>query len=85
MDRKNNKRASSVFCTEQSEKHNVDIYCGFYRNTVVRCNAKVVQNIALAVPCIECGGTGVWDYFPEDGHTESCICCKGTGVQYIGI
>jgi DnaJ-class molecular chaperone len=36
----------------------------------------------MKIDCIECGGSGVWSFYP-DGHSEACVTCKGTGQVYI--
>lgn len=63
----------------------VDVYCGRYRETVVKVNAEIVGDIVLSIPCLECEGTGVWDFFPEEISARRCVSCKGTGYQYLGI
>lgn len=63
----------------------INIYCGWYRNTIVKVKPKIVDDIVFEIPCLECGGTGVWDYFPEEDTVHSCINCKGAGKQYVGI
>jgi len=70
-------------------------YLGWYRETPMK--VKVTrQNIKQDygfVPCFECEGTGIWDYYPKDyfqheGRNPTiedfqCINCKGTGKVLI--
>lgn len=63
----------------------VDVYCGWYRDTVVRKDAEVISGIALQIDCLECGGTGWWDFGPDEEEPGPCVCCKGTGKEYLGI
>lgn len=63
----------------------INVYCGWYRNTMVQMNPKIIDEIVFEIPCLECGGTGIWDYFPEKEPTCRCVVCKGTGKQYVGI
>lgn len=62
----------------------VDVYCGC-GNTAVRVEAKIIGEVALLIPCLECDGTGIWDFFPEEIPPNPCVQCKGTGVQYLGM
>ena len=62
----------------------VDVYCGRYRETIVEINARIEKDVVLAIPCLECEGTGIWDYFPEEIPAHLCVECKGTGIQYLG-
>lgn len=64
---------------------NVDVYCAMNNNTVVRRKAKVVEGIVLQIDCLECGGTGWWDFGPDEEEPGPCVQCKGTGKQYLGI
>lgn len=66
-------------------KNKIDVYCGWSRETIVRCKTRIVRDIAFEIPCLECDGTGVWDYFPEEIPARKCNACKGTGKQYVGI
>lgn len=63
----------------------VNIYCGWYRNTIVEVKPKIIDEIVFEIPCLECDGTGMWDYFPEEIPAHPCVNCKGTGKQYVGI
>lgn len=63
----------------------INIYCGCYRDTIVKAKPKIINEIVFEIPCLECEGTGIWDYFPEEIPAHQCVSCKGTGKQYIGI
>lgn len=63
----------------------INIYCGWYRDTIVKVKPKTIDDIVFETPCLECEGTGVWDYFSEEIQACQCVVCKGTGKQYIGI
>ena len=63
---------------------NINVYCGWFRNTVIAARPKIIGDIAFEIPCLECDGSGEWDFCPDE-PTEKCVCCKGTGKQYIGI
>lgn len=41
--------------------------------------------IAGQVPCHECLGTGWWGYGPSADTCGPCICCKGTGREWLGL
>ena len=62
------------------------LYVGFYRNTEVpiEINNKDIVNGYKHVKCLECEGTGIWnflDYLPA----EDCVNCKGTGKILINV
>lgn len=63
----------------------IDVYCGYYRDTIVRVRYRLVEDIVLEIDCMECGGTGIWNYFPEEFGEEACVACKGTGRQLLRI
>lgn len=63
----------------------VDVYCGWERETIVRRKGKIVGDMVLQIDCLECGGTGWWDFGPDDEEPGPCVQCKGTGKQYLGI
>ena len=63
----------------------VDVYCGWGRDTIVRRKAKIVGGMVLQIGCLECGGTGWWDFGPPEVEPGPCVQCKGTGKQYLGI
>lgn len=64
---------------------NINIYCGWQRKTIVKTSPKIVDDIVFEIPCLECGGTGIWEYFIEEESTFQCTVCKGTGKQYLGL
>ncbi|MDD3029846.1 MAG: hypothetical protein PHS57_06175 [Alphaproteobacteria bacterium] len=68
---------------EEAPSERVVVYCGFLRETEVETFAEVIGGIAGRIACLECGGSGVWD-FGYDGP-QVCVSCKGTGKQYVSI
>lgn len=70
-------------------------YLGWYRETPieVEITEEDVERGYGFVPCFECEGTGIWDYYPDDyfdyekeiptGKEFQCINCKGTGKVLI--
>ena len=65
----------------------VDVVCGWYRETTVKklaIKTHLASLGALTVLCIECEGTGVWDYMVPDVPAGPCTVCKGQGYIYIG-
>lgn len=71
-----------MFRVDKPEK--IDVYCGFWRTTVVKCRARIISDVAFEIDCLECGGTGVFDCgIPEE--RGDCVACKGTGKEYLGI
>lgn len=38
----------------------------------------------IAVKCLECEGTGIWNYV-DYISAEDCVCCKGTGNILVNI
>ena len=70
-------------------------YLGFSRKTPteVEVAEEDIKNGYSYVPCFECEGTGIWDYYPDDffnykdnsptGKDFQCINCKGTGRVLI--
>lgn len=60
-----------------------NVYCGFMRNTIVKCNTDIVGKYILKSKCLECNGTGQFSCgIPEED--DICVQCKGTGYQYYG-
>ncbi|MGL5433788.1 MAG: hypothetical protein ACRDBO_00125 [Lachnospiraceae bacterium] len=62
----------------------IDVFCGFFRLTVIKVKPLLVKESFMQTVCFECDGSGIFDC----GITEvkgTCVCCKGTGVQYIGM
>jgi len=64
---------------------NINIYCGWQRDTVIKVRPKILNDIVFEVLCLECNGTGLWDFLPEKVQSDMCIACKGTGRQYLGL
>ena len=61
------------------------MYCGFWRNTEVVCDVKVVTPEIGQIDCLECKGTGWWGYGPTEAECGPCVDCKGTGKVYVSI
>jgi DnaJ-class molecular chaperone len=70
------------------------VYLGWYRETSVKVDItkEDVKRGYVFVPCFECEGTGVWNYYPDDyfpnGYIPTkkelrCTTCKGTGKVLI--
>lgn len=64
----------------------VILYVGFYRNTEISIEVddKDIRNGYKYIDCLECEGTGVWnflDYLP----VEDCVNCKGTGTILVSV
>jgi DnaJ-class molecular chaperone len=63
---------------------NINIYCGWKRDAIIKEKPNIVSDIAFQITCIECQGTGQWSFGPP-GTNGTCIDCKGTGKQYVGL
>jgi len=61
----------------------ITVYCGWWRNTKVETNVKIICDIVGEIPCLECEGNGIWNYGYDE--SKSCTNCKGTGKQYVGL
>lgn len=62
------------------------IYVGWSRNTeiLVDVNEHDSEKGFTYVDCLECNGTGIWD-FVEYIQVDKCVSCKGTGKILINI
>ena len=62
------------------------LYVGFYRNTMVNIDINLddISNGYKFIECLECGGTGIWD-FVDYIPTEKCVDCKGTGKILVNV
>ena len=70
-------------------------YVGWYRETPIEVEVteEDIKRGYAYVPCFECEGIGIWDYYPDDyfdyekdvstGKEFQCINCKGTGKVLI--
>jgi hypothetical protein len=61
------------------------VYAG--RNLVTGVD-RLVQPIGCGageIDCLECGGSGVWDFMEPEIAAADCVQCKGTGRQLIAI
>jgi len=59
-----------------------NIYCGYYRETIIKQKLNILDIDIFEIPCLECNGTGRWNFMPEYEEID-CVQCKGTGKQYI--
>lgn len=37
------------------------------------------------IACHECAGSGWWGYGPTEDECGTCIDCKGTGREWVGL
>ncbi|WP_133014985.1 hypothetical protein [Clostridium cuniculi] len=65
---------------------NAILYVGYYRDyeVSIEINENDITNGYKAIKCLECEGTGIWDYV-DYIPIEDCICCKGTGIVLINV
>lgn len=61
----------------------INIYCGWYRSTIIKQQPTIKNDFILQIKCLECNGSGIFDYGIKE-ENGVCISCKGTGEQYIG-
>jgi hypothetical protein len=61
------------------------VWRGFSRCTEVAATVERLSCGAGRIACIECGGTGVWDFMVPDIAASPCVECKGTGKTYVSI
>lgn len=62
------------------------IYVGWNRNTeiLVDVNENDSERGFTYVNCLECNGTGMWDFL-EYIPADECVNCKGTGKILINV
>ena len=70
-----------MFGSLQSKK--INVYCGWYRNTVVKQRPVIKKDFVFQIKCLECNGSGIFDCGIKE-ENETCVSCNGTGKQYIG-
>jgi hypothetical protein len=70
-------------------------YLGWYREIPIEVEVteEDIKRGYAHVPCFECEGIGIWDYYPNSyfdydkeiptGKEFQCIDCKGTGKVLI--
>lgn len=62
------------------------VSCGIGGCSNVKRHVEIIDTILRigCIVCLECGGSGWWDYGPPgtEGH---CVNCKRTGKQYVSI
>ena len=61
------------------------IYCGRDRETEVERYVRDLGCGAGQIVCLECCGTGVWDWGEPVIPSFPCTNCKGTGRQLVSI
>ena len=61
------------------------VYYGFSRGRSKLYEVEIITDDIGQISCLECNGSGRWDYGPTDEEDELCIPCKGTGKVYISI
>lgn len=70
-----------MFGSLQNKK--INVYCGWYRNTVVKQRHVIKKDFVFQIKCLECNGSGIFDCGIKE-ENETCVSCNGTGKQYIG-
>ncbi len=63
----------------------MDIHCARNNETVVRREVKDLGAGAGQITCLECGGSGDWDFMEPEIPTEKCVPCKGSGKMLVSI
>ena len=63
----------------------MSVYCGWYRDTEVECYVRDLECGAGQIVCLECYGTGVWDWGEPEIPAFPCVDCKGTGRQLVSV
>lgn len=62
------------------------LYVGWSRNTEVEIeiNENDSELGCTYISCVECNGTGMWDFI-EYIPVDECVGCKGTGKILISV
>ncbi len=60
-----------------------EVWGGWYRDCSETKMVITVDGIAGKTECGDCSGTGLFD-MPDDTPTQ-CVCCRGTGYQWVSI
>lgn len=64
------------------------IVCGFSRMTLaprVLHKTHLIGDLGCAeILCLECKGSGWWDFMEPEIPGMLCVDCKGTGLVYVG-
>ena len=61
------------------------VYCGRNYVTGVDREVHTVAPGIGEIDCLECNGTGIWDFMAPEIPADDCVQCKGTGKQLINI
>ena len=59
------------------------VYRGVLRTTECPTLLRLITPEIATTDCIECGGTGFWNYGPTPDENGPCTECKGTGKIWI--
>lgn len=59
------------------------VYRGMLRETAVPVLLEMITPEIAKIDCIECGGSGRWDFGPTPETCGPCVDCKGTGKIFV--
>ena len=60
------------------------IVCGHRRETLAEREVIDLGGVG-EIACLECSGSGVWDFMEPEIVADQCVQCKGTGKQLVGL
>jgi hypothetical protein len=60
------------------------VYCARNCNTPVEREV-TDRDVAGEIACLECFGTGIWDFMEPEVPAFPCVDCKGTGKQFVSL
>lgn len=61
------------------------VYCGSLRETEVVAGVEDLGGGAGRVACLECGGSGWWDFAAPEVPPRPCVPCKGSGWELVSV
>lgn len=61
------------------------LYIGRKRDVPFAAEVDDLGNGAGRVTCLECRGTGVWDFMEPEEPACACVECKGTGRILVSV